>query len=428
MRRRTSPLRPEQGRKPRNGWSGRGLIVAHRPKALLLTIVAAPIPTPIGQGPQFTPARVGPQRPPADGLLRRTGRVPRRALTSSSSHESGRSSSRANIGVARGCRYPLRTLTPTGVIEIGRRGLTVGDFFAVWRMPLSQRRLLTFRGEVNAFVAGKRWRGDVRAIPLTERRQIVLEVGGYVPPHSFYLFPAAVTDARRLHGRRLRSSAGCRTRARTRTGRRSTTAVSASSSVCIPATTTRRRSRFATSRSRISTAARSPDDPERGARARVGSCAHRRAGGRARDRRRRPLRRRHRTHGNGRRVCAAAARPLGRRGGRDRPGSPAEVARVAVAGADRALDVRRLRIAAVVARAAQQDVVARDGEAGFPLDAPERGLELVVGERLDAAALVADEVVMVIVGDARRARSARGRRRGRASARASARRGGRATR
>jgi hypothetical protein len=65
----------------------------------------------------------------------------------------------------------------------------VGDFFAVWRMPLSSRRMLTFRGEVKAYVAGKRWRGDVRAIPLSDRRQIVLEVGGYVPPHSFFLFP-----------------------------------------------------------------------------------------------------------------------------------------------------------------------------------------------------------------------------------------------
>src|SRR5580765_4642840 len=59
------PAKPEQGRKPRNGWSGRGLIVAHRPRALLLALVAAPIPTPIGHGPRFTPPRVGPQRPPA---------------------------------------------------------------------------------------------------------------------------------------------------------------------------------------------------------------------------------------------------------------------------------------------------------------------------------------------------------------------------
>ncbi len=43
--------------------------------------------------------------------------------------------------------------------------------------------------------------------------------------------------------------------------------------------------------------------------------------------------------------------------------------------------------------------MARDSEAGVPLDAPERGLELVVGERLDAAALIAHEVVMVLVGE-----------------------------
>jgi hypothetical protein len=49
--------------------------------------------------------------------------------------------------------------------------------------------MLTFRGEVTAFVGGKRRRGDVRSIPLGNGRQIVLELGGYVPPHAFYLFP-----------------------------------------------------------------------------------------------------------------------------------------------------------------------------------------------------------------------------------------------
>ena len=38
-------------------------------------------------------------------------------------------------------------------------------------------------------MGGKGRRGDVRKIPLTDRAQIVLEVGGYIPPHSFYLFP-----------------------------------------------------------------------------------------------------------------------------------------------------------------------------------------------------------------------------------------------
>jgi hypothetical protein len=94
-----------------------------------------------------------------------------------------------HVGVLQGCRYPLRTLTPTGVVELDRSGHTLGDFFAVWRMPLSRRRLLTFRGAVTAYVAGMRWQGDVTQIPLNDHGQIVVEVGGYIPPHRFYLFP-----------------------------------------------------------------------------------------------------------------------------------------------------------------------------------------------------------------------------------------------
>jgi len=32
------------------------------------------------------------------------------------------------------------------------------------------------------------WHGNVRAIPLRRHREIVIEVGGYVPPHTFFLF------------------------------------------------------------------------------------------------------------------------------------------------------------------------------------------------------------------------------------------------
>jgi hypothetical protein len=95
----------------------------------------------------------------------------------------------ANVGVRKHCRYPLRTLTPTGVVEVEGGGRMLRDFFAVWRMPLSHRRLLTFRSEVTAYVGGKRWTGDVGAIPLSDRAEIVLEAGGYVRPHRFYLFP-----------------------------------------------------------------------------------------------------------------------------------------------------------------------------------------------------------------------------------------------
>src|SRR5262249_46917326 len=43
--------------------------------------------------------------------------------------------------------------------------------------------------------------------------------------------------------------------------------------------------------------------------------------------------------------------------------------------------------------------MARDREAGLLLDAPQRVLEAIVREGLDTAALVADEVVMMVVGD-----------------------------
>jgi hypothetical protein len=100
----------------------------------------------------------------------------------------------AGVGVARGgrCSYPLRTREPTGVIEI-RRGTraTVGDLFRLWGQPLGRRRIAGFRSRAPllAFVAGKRWRGDAQTIPLTRHAQIVLELGGYVPPHPKYLFP-----------------------------------------------------------------------------------------------------------------------------------------------------------------------------------------------------------------------------------------------
>jgi hypothetical protein len=94
-----------------------------------------------------------------------------------------------HVGVGRGCRYPLRTLTPTGVIELDRPGQTLGDFFAVWRMPLSHRSLLTFRGAMTAYVGGKRWKGNLTSIPLSDHAQIVVEIGGYIRPHRFYLFP-----------------------------------------------------------------------------------------------------------------------------------------------------------------------------------------------------------------------------------------------
>jgi hypothetical protein len=88
------------------------------------------------------------------------------------------------------CRYPAVTLEPTGVIEVAAGAqVTLGQLFALWGQPLGRTRIAGFRGRVAGFVGGRRWRGDIRAIPLARHAQIVLEVGGFVPPHRTYLFP-----------------------------------------------------------------------------------------------------------------------------------------------------------------------------------------------------------------------------------------------
>ncbi len=90
------------------------------------------------------------------------------------------------------CSYPVRTREPTGVIEVepgAPRAPRLSDLFALWGQPLGRRRLASFRGPVEAYVGGRRWDGDPRAIPLTRHAQIVLEIGGHVQPHTRYRFP-----------------------------------------------------------------------------------------------------------------------------------------------------------------------------------------------------------------------------------------------
>lgn len=92
------------------------------------------------------------------------------------------------VGHGPGCTYPASTNAPTGVIRL-TQAVTLGDLFRVWGQTLGPRQLLSFRGTTLAFVDGRRWRGDPRRIWLTRHAQVVLEIGGYVPPHPTYLFP-----------------------------------------------------------------------------------------------------------------------------------------------------------------------------------------------------------------------------------------------
>jgi len=156
---------------------------------LACVLIAAPIPTPLGFGPRY---QLEPG-PPVQTRLQCS-----RANTAKQK-ESAHVELFANklvlllpkgIGLAHGCAYPVRTTAPTGVVEyVPAARPTLGDLFDVWGQPLSARRLAGFHGAVSAWVGGRRWHGAVRSIPLRRHAEIVVEVGGYIPPHTFFLFP-----------------------------------------------------------------------------------------------------------------------------------------------------------------------------------------------------------------------------------------------
>lgn len=91
------------------------------------------------------------------------------------------------------CYYPATTTDPTGVIEV-RRGarVTLGELFDVWGEPLGSRTVARFRASpgslVIAYVNGRRWSANPRAIRLIRHELVVLEVASRVPPHRAYVF------------------------------------------------------------------------------------------------------------------------------------------------------------------------------------------------------------------------------------------------
>lgn len=102
---------------------------------------------------------------------------------------------RGGAVVAAGCTYPAWTLTPAGIVEVGRGArLRLSDLFRIWGQALGSYRLASFRSSspLRAYVGGRRVRGPVAAIPLVPREEIVLELGGYVAPHAGFLFAGVV--------------------------------------------------------------------------------------------------------------------------------------------------------------------------------------------------------------------------------------------
>lgn len=153
------------------------------------------LPTAIGRGPEFVPpARaLGPCTPgPVFGRhrahLELFGRRHAVVIPAGIGLRAPLQRSQHRI-VGASCRAAARTLDPAGVIDFDRAGLTLGDLFAIWGEPLSARRMAGFSGPVSAFVGGRRVSGDPASIRLRDGAQIVLQVGGYIPPHRQFRFP-----------------------------------------------------------------------------------------------------------------------------------------------------------------------------------------------------------------------------------------------
>jgi len=145
--------------------------------------MVAPVPTPIGVGPQYHP-KPGMHAPCAGALGAPAARV---HLELFANNRVIIVPPRVGVRSAR-CRAKLWTVEPTGVVNFERPS-RLGELFRVWGTDLSARHLLSFRGAVRVYVNGVRLRGDPRALALRDRDEIVLEVGPYVPPHRSYLFP-----------------------------------------------------------------------------------------------------------------------------------------------------------------------------------------------------------------------------------------------
>jgi hypothetical protein len=156
---------------------------------------------PIGRGVRFHPPVAGPIAGPCAGRLGpRVGvhvelfasnRVV--IMASGIGTRAPRTYSGGRISAAR-CYGALVTLEPTGVVLVRPHlRLFMSDLFRSWGQPLSSRRLASFAApagdRVRVFVDGRQWPGAPGRVALSAHREIVLELGPFVPPHSRYTFP-----------------------------------------------------------------------------------------------------------------------------------------------------------------------------------------------------------------------------------------------
>lgn len=77
------------------------------------------------------------------------------------------------------CFYWLHTHAADGIVHIEspvERQYTLGNFFDIWKQPLSSTQVGPAKGKVTAFYNGQVFLGEPRNIPLTAHAQIQLDV------------------------------------------------------------------------------------------------------------------------------------------------------------------------------------------------------------------------------------------------------------
>ena len=158
-----------------------------------LLLVAAIVPIPIGVGPRYhPPAGVhAPCRPRPLDAGRRVHLelfAQRRVVIVPTGIGVGGPQLRYGRVVGARCRAAIWTTDPSGVVRFTGTA-HLGDVFLVWGQPFGGGRLLSFHGRVRLYRNGIRFGGDVRRLRLRDGDQLVLEVGGYVPPHPSFRFP-----------------------------------------------------------------------------------------------------------------------------------------------------------------------------------------------------------------------------------------------
>ena len=104
------------------------------------------------------------------------------------------STSSGPVVVSGTCFYWLHSHTQDGIIHIESpqpRTYTLGNYFDIWRQPLTGDQVGPAQGRVFAYLNGQRFTGDPRSIPLTAHARIQLDVGTNVAPQPF-VFPSGL--------------------------------------------------------------------------------------------------------------------------------------------------------------------------------------------------------------------------------------------